>query len=67
MMTKQDILLEVLEQMEPRIQAGLRQTTYQEQEDLKQDMYVQIVQAAERMEPITFWEFKERFDQQEQK
>lgn len=48
--------------MDKRIDAGIKATTPQDREDLKQDITTRLVKAAADMEPISFWQFKEKLD-----
>ncbi|EIM05815.1 hypothetical protein A1A1_14294 [Planococcus antarcticus DSM 14505] len=61
-MDKNKVILEVLEDMDKRIDAGIKATTPQDREDLKQDITTRLVKAAADMEPISFWQFKEKLD-----
>lgn len=61
-MDKNKVILEVLEDMDKRIDAGIKATTPQDREDLKQDITARLVKAAADMEPISFWQFKEKLD-----
>lgn len=61
-MDKNKVILEVLEDMDKRIDAGIKATTPQDREDLKQDITTRLVKAAAEMEPISFWQFKEQLD-----
>ncbi|MBB6449708.1 hypothetical protein HNR44_001686 [Geomicrobium halophilum] len=57
-MDKNALIIEVLEDMEPRIQRGLNATNPQEREDLRQDMNTRLIKATYEMEVISFWTFK---------
>jgi len=50
--------------MQPKIEKSLRSTSFQEQEDLKQEIYLKIVRAVKtrRIKPITLEEFKKDYD-----
>ncbi|WP_082232109.1 hypothetical protein [Halobacillus massiliensis] len=61
-MTRNYLVVEIIEQMKPSIKRGLQNTAYQEREDLKQEISLRLVQAANDMEVISFWEFKKRYD-----
>lgn len=61
-MDKNKVILEVLEDMDKRIDAGIKATTPQDREDLKQDITTRLVKAAADMEPVSFWQFKEKLD-----
>lgn len=61
-MDKNKLILEVLEDMDKRIEAGIKATSPQDREDLKQDITVRLVKAAKEMEPISFWQFKEQME-----
>lgn len=61
-MDKNRLILEVLEDMDKRIDAGVRATSFQDQEDLKQDIVTRFVKAANEMEPISFWQFKKNLE-----
>ncbi|MDE4086891.1 hypothetical protein PO902_17730 (plasmid) [Planococcus maritimus] len=61
-MDKNKVILEVLKDMDKRIDAGIKATTPQDREDLKQDITTRLVKAAADMEPISFWQFKEKLD-----
>ena len=63
-MDKNNLILEVLAEMEPRIRRGLRATSPQEREDLRQDISTRLTKVTNEMEIISFWTFKERFDDQ---
>jgi len=52
-----------LHDMEPRIRRGLRATIPQEREDLRQDISSRLIKVTHEMEIISFWTFKERFDE----
>ncbi|QDI90392.1 hypothetical protein EPH95_03685 [Salicibibacter halophilus] len=60
-MDQNALIMEVLKDMEPKIQKGLQATHPQEREDLKQDMRTRLVKVTSEMERISFWTFKERF------
>lgn len=62
-MDKNKLILEVLENMDKRIDAGIKATTPQDREDLKQDITTRLVKAAADMEPISFWQFKKHLDE----
>lgn len=57
---KKKALEEVLTEMDQRINYGLRETTVQEREELKQEMMTKLVEAAEKMAVIPLSEFEER-------
>lgn len=61
-MDKNKLILEVLEDMDKRIEAGIKATSPQDREDLKQDITVRLIKAAKEMEPISFWQFKEQME-----
>lgn len=61
-MDKNKVILEVLEDMDKRIDAGIKATTPQDREDLKQDITTRLVKAAADMESVSFWQFKEQLD-----
>lgn len=61
-MDKNKVILEVLKDMDKRIDAGIKATTPQDREDLKQDITTRLVKAAADMEPISFWQFKDQLD-----
>jgi len=61
-MDKNKLILEVLEDMDKRINAGVRATSPQDQEDLKQDIVARFVKAANEMELISFWQFKKNLE-----
>ncbi len=51
----------LLATMEPKIKRSLSNTTYQEQEDLKQEIFLKMIETIvtkEFIEGIGFWEFK---------
>lgn len=58
------LIIEVLDSMQPKIKKSLQNTSFQEQEDLKQEIYLKVVHAVKtrRIQPLTLWEFKEIFD-----
>ncbi len=58
------LIVEVLDAMQPKIKKSLQNTSFQEQEDLTQDIYLKIVRAikTKRIKPITLEEFKANFD-----
>lgn len=60
------IIVEVLHAMEPKIKKSLRNTSFQEQEDLRQEIYLTIVRAVKtkRIKPITLEEFKSNYDKE---
>lgn len=62
---KSKITMEVLESMRGRIEHGLRQTEYQNRDDLRQDIFLRVINVADNMEPISFWHFKEKQDKNE--
>ncbi|WP_373894357.1 hypothetical protein [Virgibacillus sp. CBA3643] len=66
-MDKNDLILEVLKDMESRINAGLKATSLQEREDLKQEIYTRLVKVTYDMEPVSLWEFKQHFDEEQKK
>ncbi|WP_449354800.1 hypothetical protein ACUL41_00225 [Virgibacillus natechei] len=66
-MDKNDLILEVLKNMESRINAGLKATSPQEREDLKQEIYTRLVKATYDMEPVSLWDSKQRFDEEQKK
>lgn len=59
-----ELIVEVLSAMEPKIVKSLQNTPFQEQEDLKQEIYLKIVRAikTKKIQPLTLWEFKNNFD-----
>ena len=61
-MDKNKVILEVLEDMDKRIDAGIKATSPQDREDLKQDITTRLVKVAADMEPISFWQFKDQID-----
>lgn len=58
------LIIEVLDSMQPKIKKSLQNTSFQEQEDLKQEIYLKVVHAIKtrRIQPLNLWEFKEKFD-----
>ncbi|QQK77928.1 hypothetical protein HUG15_21665 [Salicibibacter cibarius] len=62
-MDKNALILDVLEDMDPRIRRGLKATSPQEREDLRQDISARLIKVTHEMETISFWTFKERFDE----
>lgn len=62
--TDNQLITEVLHAMQPKIKKSLQSTSFQEQEDLKQEIYLKIVRAVKtrRIKPITLEEFKEDYD-----
>ncbi|MCA9767091.1 MAG: helix-turn-helix domain-containing protein [Carnobacterium sp.] len=58
------LIIEVLHAMQPKIKKSLQNTSFQEQEDLKQEIYIKVIHAVKtrRIQPLTLWEFKEKFD-----
>lgn len=50
--------------MQPKIKKSLQSTSFQEQEDLQQEIYLKIVRAVKtkRIKPITLEEFKKDYD-----
>ncbi|MFC0013975.1 MULTISPECIES: hypothetical protein [Allobacillus] len=59
-----EVVLEALTIMKPKIKKVLNKTASQEQEDLEQDINLRIIRAVKdgRIRPVTFWGFKENFD-----
>ncbi|QQK77934.1 hypothetical protein HUG15_21695 [Salicibibacter cibarius] len=57
-MDRNALILEVLEDMEPRIRHGLKATTSQEREDLRQDISARLIKVTNEMEIVSFWTFK---------
>jgi hypothetical protein len=66
-MDKNKLILEILEDMDKRIEAGIKATSLQDREDLKQDITVRLVKATNEMELISFWKFKEKWDSKNKK
>ncbi|MBB6449978.1 hypothetical protein HNR44_001956 [Geomicrobium halophilum] len=62
-MDKNALILEVLKDMEPRIRLGLKATPPQEREDLRQDISTRLIKITNEMEPISFWTFKKRLEE----
>lgn len=58
------LIIEVLHAMQPKIKKSLQNTSFQEQEDLKQEIYIKVIHAVKtrHIQPLTLWEFKEKFD-----
>jgi len=58
------LIIEILHAMQPKIKKSLQNTPFQEQEDLKQEIYLRVLNAVKtrRIQPLTLWEFKEDFD-----
>ncbi|MCP3033461.1 hypothetical protein LF817_19225 [Halobacillus sp. A1] len=65
MVNKNHIIVEVLEEMKPSIQKGVKNTTFQEREDLDQEIAFRLVQKTREMEVVSFWEFKKQYDNRE--
>ncbi|WP_245628093.1 hypothetical protein [Shouchella shacheensis] len=63
--TKNELIMEVLALMEGRIRSGLQATPPQEREDLEQDINARLVKATNEMERVSFWTFKEQFDEKQ--
>ena len=58
------VILEAITIMKPKIKKAIRNTPYQEQEDLEQEINLKVITAVKsgRIKPVTFWEFKQKFD-----
>ncbi|WP_018922695.1 hypothetical protein [Salsuginibacillus kocurii] len=62
-MNRNEIILEVLEAMEPRIERSLKAAKYGEPNDLRQDINEKVLLASKKMNDIDFWSFKEIIDE----
>lgn len=63
----EEALYEELQKFEPFIQQALRQTSYQEREDLQQELRLKCIEKILTYEPPEvpgFWEYKRRYEQQ---
>ncbi|SPT81554.1 Uncharacterised protein [Niallia circulans] len=58
---KEKVLIEVLNEMDQRINYSLLQTDWQEQAELKQEIIARMVVALEKMEIVPFSTFEARF------
>ncbi|PJH58695.1 hypothetical protein CVR97_28405 [Salmonella enterica subsp. enterica serovar Typhimurium] len=58
------LIIEILHAIQSKIKKSLQNTPFQEQEDLKQEIYLRVLNAVKtrRIQPLTLWEFKENFD-----
>ncbi|NIK12745.1 hypothetical protein [Alkalibacillus almallahensis] len=56
------IIHETLKMMKPKIKKSINHTSYQEQEDVEQEINLKVVEAvkSEKIKPIDFWEFVEK-------
>ncbi|MDQ0207640.1 hypothetical protein [Alkalicoccobacillus murimartini] len=62
-MDKNQLIEEVVQKMDDRINSGIRSTTLQERDDLKQDILLRLVKVTHEMETISFWTFKKKYDE----
>jgi DNA-directed RNA polymerase specialized sigma subunit len=60
-MQDKDAMLEILQRFQPKIERSLYQTSYEEREDLRQHLYLKMVEAVQnyRVQPVpSFWELQ---------
>lgn len=61
--SKSKVVREVIEEMDHRINYSLLETSPQEREDLKQEIYVRLIATADKMEFVPLSTFKQRYEE----
>ncbi|WP_078598495.1 hypothetical protein [Evansella clarkii] len=61
------IIEDVLESMQPRIEKTLYSIQYGDREDLEQEIKAKIIEVSKNMREIDFWSLKETLDETSEK
>ncbi|WP_026571608.1 MULTISPECIES: hypothetical protein [Sediminibacillus] len=65
MKQEHDLITEFITHMEPKIKKSIKYTSFQERDDLEQEIKLKMVETVSRgviKETPGFWEFKQSFD-----